>query len=78
MLITWGATGRPHYPTEGGNIPEISDVGASYLKPLFVTGCSITAVGFVLCLLAERVLRNHGRLDTLTMCATTALLMRSL
>jgi hypothetical protein len=62
MLITWAATGTPHYASMDGNIPYISDIGASYLKPLFVTGCCITAAGFVLCLLLERFLRNHGRL----------------
>jgi hypothetical protein len=61
MIITWAATGTPRYPSEDGTIPYISDIGASYLKPLFITGCSITAVGFVTCLLIERLLRNHGR-----------------
>jgi len=62
MIITWAATGTPHYASMDGDIPYISDIGASYLKPLFITGCAITAVGFIVCLLLERLLRNHGRL----------------
>jgi hypothetical protein len=62
MIITWAATGTPHYASMDGNIPYISDVGASYLKPLFITGASITAVGFVASLFVERILRSHGRL----------------
>jgi hypothetical protein len=62
MIITWAATGTPHYASMDGTIPYISDVGASYLKPLFITGASITAVGFVASLFVERILRSHGRL----------------
>jgi len=62
MLITWFATGRPHYVSEDGNIAYISDVGADILKPLFVTGCVITAICFFASLVTERLLRHHGRL----------------
>jgi len=62
MLITWLASGRPHYVTQDGNIAYISDVGADILKPLFITGGAITGVGFVLCLSVERLLRHTGRL----------------
>ncbi|EKM58228.1 uncharacterized protein PHACADRAFT_252400 [Phanerochaete carnosa HHB-10118-sp] len=62
MLITYLAEGRPHYVSEDGSIAYISDVGADILKPLFVTGCAITAVGFVLSLVIERWLRHSGRL----------------
>ena len=61
MLITWFATGRPHYDTMDGSVPYISDIGADILKPLFVVGCSITGVGFFLCLVIERWLRHSGR-----------------
>ena len=61
MLITWFATGRPHYVTMDGSVPYISDIGADILKPLFVVGCSITGVGFFLCLVIERCLRHSGR-----------------
>lgn len=40
----------------------ISDIGASYLKPLFVVGCVITGLGFFLTVLSERFLRMRGRL----------------
>lgn len=40
----------------------ISDIGASYLKPLFVVGSVITGLGFFLTILAERILRERGRL----------------
>lgn len=62
MLITWLAQGRPHYVSQDGSIAYISDVGADILKPLFVTGCSITAAGFFLSLVVERWLRHSGRL----------------
>ncbi|KAJ7650720.1 Frag1/DRAM/Sfk1 [Roridomyces roridus] len=67
MLITWlaeGGTGRPRYSSESPNqkIAYISDVGADFLKPLFVTGCCITAVGFFMSLVVERYLRHSGRL----------------
>ncbi|KAF4613984.1 hypothetical protein D9613_007632 [Agrocybe pediades] len=62
MLIVWLASGRPKYPSQDGKIAYISDVGASNLKPLFVTGCAITGVGFILTLITERLLRHTGRL----------------
>ena len=61
MLITWLAQGRPKYVSMDGNIAYISDIGADILKPLFITGCSITGVGFVLILVVERWLRHRGR-----------------
>jgi hypothetical protein len=61
MLITWLAQGRPHYVSMDGNIAYISDIGADILKPLFITGCSITGVGFILTLIVERWLRHRGR-----------------
>ncbi|KAK7454435.1 hypothetical protein VKT23_011191 [Stygiomarasmius scandens] len=62
MLITWLATGRPHYVSMEGNVPYISDIGADILKPLFIVGCSITAVSFFFTLFIERYLRHSGRL----------------
>ncbi|TFK75108.1 hypothetical protein BDN72DRAFT_832412 [Pluteus cervinus] len=62
MLITWLATGRQKYPSQEGSIAYISDVGASYLKPLFIAGSSITAVSFFLSLSIERWLRHSRRL----------------
>ncbi|PPQ96254.1 hypothetical protein CVT26_005581 [Gymnopilus dilepis] len=62
MLIVYLASGQPRYVSQQGNIAYISDVGASGLKPLFVTACCITAAGFFLSLVAERLLRHTGRL----------------
>ncbi|TRM70351.1 Frag1/DRAM/Sfk1 [Schizophyllum amplum] len=62
LLITWLASGRPHYVSQDGNIAYISDVGADILKPLFIVGCCFTGIGFVLSLVAERWLRHSGRL----------------
>ncbi|CCM04243.1 uncharacterized protein FIBRA_06410 [Fibroporia radiculosa] len=62
MLITWLATGRPKYVTQQGSIAYISDIGASYLKPLFIVCCCITGVSFFLTLVIERWLRHSGRL----------------
>ncbi|KAK2750290.1 hypothetical protein FQN55_002437 [Onygenales sp. PD_40] len=65
MLIRWGAVeGRPIYPSmePGQTIAYISDIGAAGLKPLFITGCAITAVFFNLSFLSERWLRHSGQL----------------
>lgn len=62
MIVTWKALGEPHYASQAGSFPEISDIGASFLKPLFITGASITAVGFFLSLVFERWFRHTGRL----------------
>lgn len=63
LLITWLAQHRPHYVSmsPGQKIAYISDVGADVLKPLFIVGCVITAVGFCMSLMIERWLRNSGR-----------------
>ena len=68
MLIVWLASGRPRYKSDE-RIAYISDIGADVLKPLFITGCAITGVGFFLCLVVERILRNSGR------CATHSLFL---
>ncbi|KAJ7733426.1 Frag1/DRAM/Sfk1 [Mycena maculata] len=65
MLVTWlaqGGTSRPRYSSQDESIAYISDVGADILKPLFVTGCCITAVSFFMSLVVERYLRHSGRL----------------
>lgn len=60
MLIFWLATGRPKYASMASaqSIAYISDVGADTLKPLFVTGATITGLFFFLALCAMR--RNHS------------------
>lgn len=62
MLLTWLISGRPKYVSQDGKVAYISDVGASFLKPLFVVGCCITGIGFFLSLVLERLLRHRGRL----------------
>jgi len=62
LVITWAAQGKPHYSSEDGNIPYISDIGADVLKPFFIVGCVITAFFLVFTLLAERWLRHRGYL----------------
>lgn len=62
MLITWLVQGRPQYASQDGSIAFISDIGADFLKPLFIVGCAVTGVGFVLCLMIERGLRHSARL----------------
>lgn len=61
MLITWLAQGRPKYVNMNGKIAYISDIGASFLKPLFIVACCITAIGFITILVVERWLRHEGR-----------------
>nr|GAT50192.1 predicted protein [Mycena chlorophos] len=65
LLATWlaeGGTHRTRYSSQQESIAYISDVGADFLKPLFVTGCVITALTFFLSLVIERYLRHSGRL----------------
>ncbi|PPR03679.1 hypothetical protein CVT24_007800, partial [Panaeolus cyanescens] len=44
-------------------------IGASYLKPLFIAGCSVTAASFFLSLVIERYLRHSGREQVLASLA---------
>ncbi|KLO07849.1 hypothetical protein SCHPADRAFT_806345, partial [Schizopora paradoxa] len=64
LLLKWLLQHRPHYVSmsPGQTIAYISDVAADVLKPLFVAGCAVTAVGFVLMLGVERWARHEGRL----------------
>jgi len=65
LLIYWNVdTGRVHYSsmTEGQVIAYISDIGADYLKPLFITGCVITTIFLDLSFGSDRWLRHKGRL----------------
>ncbi|KAF8839577.1 hypothetical protein BDN67DRAFT_886170, partial [Paxillus ammoniavirescens] len=62
LLLTWLISGRPKYDSQEGSVAYISDVGASFLKPLFVVACCITGVGLFLSLVLERLLRHRGRL----------------
>lgn len=61
LLITWLASGRPHYVSQDGSIAYISDVGADILKPLFIVGCVSTGLSFFLSSAIERTLRHQGR-----------------
>jgi hypothetical protein len=62
MLLTWLISGRPKYVSTQVEVVYISDVGASFLKPLFVVACCITGPGLFISLTIERVLRHKGRL----------------
>lgn len=46
----------------GQTIAYISDVGASTLKPLFITGCVLTSIFLDIGFLSDRWLRHRGRL----------------
>ncbi|XXH00295.1 hypothetical protein Hte_006637 [Hypoxylon texense] len=65
LLLYWIVdTHRIHYASmgDGQTIAYISDVGASRLKPLFVTGCIVTTIFLDLSFGADRLLRHQGRL----------------
>ncbi|KAI1776083.1 Frag1/DRAM/Sfk1 family-domain-containing protein [Hypoxylon cercidicola] len=65
LLLYWIVDAhRVHYASMGDaqTIAYISDVGASKLKPLFVTGCIITTIFLDLSFGADRLLRHRGRL----------------
>lgn len=75
MLFTWIGEGRSHYSymDPGQAIPYLSDIGAGPLKPLFITGCIMTAI-FVDCAFAsERWLRHQSRLGKKTTTIDKAL-----
>ncbi|RYP61346.1 hypothetical protein DL769_007759 [Monosporascus sp. CRB-8-3] len=65
LLLYWVVSaGRPHYDSMAPmqSIAYISDVGASKLKPLFVTACIVTTIFLDLSFAADRYLRHRGRL----------------
>ncbi|KAJ5157526.1 uncharacterized protein N7482_008626 [Penicillium canariense] len=64
MLAVWAREGEPIYSSMevGQTIAYISDVGASGLKPLFITGSVIMVVFLDLAILSERWLRHAGKL----------------
>ncbi|RYP52840.1 hypothetical protein DL768_002089 [Monosporascus sp. mg162] len=65
LLLYWVVSeGRPHYDSMAPmqSIAYISDVGASDLKPLFVTSCIVTTIFLDLSFAADRFLRHRGRL----------------
>ncbi|KAK5173362.1 uncharacterized protein LTR77_002043 [Saxophila tyrrhenica] len=64
MLGYWLNAGSPHYSEMGANqrIAYISDVGATFLKPLFIAGSATMVVVFDLAFISERWLRHKARL----------------
>ncbi|KAK4193002.1 Frag1/DRAM/Sfk1 family-domain-containing protein [Podospora australis] len=65
LLLYWIVDAdRVHYVSmdETQYIAYISDVGAAYLKPLFITGCVLTTVLLDISFFADRWLRHKGRL----------------
>jgi hypothetical protein len=64
MLFTWIGEGRPHYSymDPGQTFPYLSDVGAGPLKPLLITGCTVTAIFLDCTFASERWLRHQSRL----------------
>lgn len=47
LLVRWLADGRPVYPGQSNPyVAFISDIAAFTLKPVFVTGCCITALAY--------------------------------
>ncbi|KAJ9212262.1 hypothetical protein DTO166G4_6206 [Paecilomyces variotii] len=64
MLGHWAAIGTPHYVSmeRTQTIAYISDIGATGLKPLFITGSVITVVFLDLAFLSERWLRHARKL----------------
>ncbi|EAU29598.1 predicted protein [Aspergillus terreus NIH2624] len=58
LLLTWVARGMPRYPGQSNpKVAFISDIASFELKPLFLVGSAITAVGFVLTVAAVHVVR---------------------
>lgn len=48
LLLRWVSLGCPRYPGQANpDIPFISDIAAFQFKPVFIIGCTLTAVCFV-------------------------------
>lgn len=62
MITVYYAQGKGRYSWQDSAIPYISDIGASFLQPLFIAGSSVTSACFIASLAIERLLRHHGRL----------------
>lgn len=47
LLLRWLWIGQPRYPGQvNPDVPFISDIAAFTLKPVFVTGCTVTGLAF--------------------------------
>ncbi|PWY79807.1 hypothetical protein BO83DRAFT_375750 [Aspergillus eucalypticola CBS 122712] len=58
LLLTWLARGMPVYPGQSNpHVAFISDIASFELKPLFLIGASMTAVGFIFTVAAVHVMR---------------------
>lgn len=64
MMGWWIAQGEPILPSMDPtqNIAYISDIGATFLKPLFIAGSATMVVVFDLAFISERWLRHNARL----------------
>jgi len=88
MLGYWLAAGSPHYVEMSPNqhIAYISDIGATFLQPLFIAGSTAMVVIFDLTFVAERWLRHKNRLTpnyrkreaALSICAIIAAIVGAL
>lgn len=67
LLLRWLSLGRPRYPGQvNPNVPFISDIGAFQFKPVFVIGCTVTAVCFVGTVYSVHHVRYSARFYGLT------------
>ncbi|PYH88093.1 hypothetical protein BO71DRAFT_366067 [Aspergillus ellipticus CBS 707.79] len=58
LLLTWLGRGMPKYPGQSNpHVAFISDIASFELKPLFLVGASMTAVGFLFTVAAVHVMR---------------------
>ncbi|PYI04239.1 hypothetical protein BO78DRAFT_399102 [Aspergillus sclerotiicarbonarius CBS 121057] len=58
LLLTWLGRGMPVYPGQSNpDVAFISDIASFELKPLFLVGASMTAVGFLFTVAAVHVMR---------------------
>jgi len=64
MFLDWYLLGKPRYPSmeASQDIAYISDVGADYLKPLFIAMGAASVIIFDIGFLLERWLRHSGKL----------------
>ncbi|KAK6810774.1 hypothetical protein RU639_013436 [Aspergillus parasiticus] len=71
LLSIWLAHGMPQYPGQSNqHVAFISDIASFELKPLFLIGASITAVGFVTTVATVHVVRYEPEFS-LVKCPVT-------
>jgi hypothetical protein len=67
LLLRWLWIGQPRYPGQvNPDVPFISDIAAFTLKPVFVTGCTVTGLAFAAAVFGVHHVRYSPRFYALS------------